>query len=522
MGEHGGCGVIADNVRLGKNVLIHRPELVNLYGCTIGDGSRIGPFVEIQEGASVGSNCKVSSHSFICTGVAIEDGVFIGHGVMFINDPYPSAINEDGSLQTGRRLEGRRDQGAGGRFHRKQRNHSLRRHGGAARDGGRRCGGDARGAGLRNCGRGPGAPDRRRTVAKGRGSGDINMIPFVDLNQQYRSIAPEVNAAVLGVLESSQFILGSQVAALETEFSEYAGARFGIGVNSGTSALHLALLAAGIGPGDEVITVSFTFVATVAAVVYTGATPVLVDIDPRTNTIDVAQVEAAITERTKAILPVHLYGQPADLDPLMDDRAAARARGDRGCRAGARGRIQGPARGKHRRPGLLQFLPRQEPRRIRRRRHGRHEQSGVRPQDPDAAGLGRGTEISACPEGLQLPARGDTGRDPQGQAALSRGLDGSAARACRALLREARGLRSEASRDGARHAARVPRLQRIHAASARNCRTRCSGRASRPAFITRYRCICCRLMRISITRPATCLTPSAPRAKNYRCLCSRN
>ncbi len=144
------------------------------------------------------------------------------------------------------------------------------------------------------------------------------MIPFIDLNQQYRSIAPEINAAVLGVLESSQFILGSQVAALETDFSEYAGARFGIGVNSGTSALHLALLAAGIGPGDEVITVSFTFVATVAAVVYTGAKPVLVDIDPRTNTIDVAQVEAAITERTKAILPVHLYGQPADLDPLIE------------------------------------------------------------------------------------------------------------------------------------------------------------------------------------------------------------
>jgi dTDP-4-amino-4,6-dideoxygalactose transaminase len=150
------------------------------------------------------------------------------------------------------------------------------------------------------------------------------MVPFVDLNQQYRSIAPEVNAAVLGALESSQFVLGSQVAAFETEFSEYVGTRFGIGVNSGTSALHLALLAAGVGPGDEVITVSFTFVATVAAVVYTGAKPVLVDIDPRTNTIDVAQVEAAITERTKAILPVHLYGQPADLDPLIE---IARRRG---------------------------------------------------------------------------------------------------------------------------------------------------------------------------------------------------
>ncbi|HOK44777.1 MAG TPA: DegT/DnrJ/EryC1/StrS family aminotransferase [Bryobacteraceae bacterium] len=144
------------------------------------------------------------------------------------------------------------------------------------------------------------------------------MVPFVDLKQQYRSIAPEINAAVLETLESSQFVLGTQVAAFEEEFSQYVGARFGIGVNSGTSALHLALLAAGIGPGDEVITVSFTFVATVAAIVYTGAKPVLVDIDPRTNTIDPALVEAAITDRTKAILPVHLYGQPADLDPLIE------------------------------------------------------------------------------------------------------------------------------------------------------------------------------------------------------------
>lgn len=92
--------MIAANVRLGKNVVIHRPELVNLYGCEIGDGSRIGPFVEIQGGATIGSSCKISSHSFICTGVTIEDGAFIGHGVMFINDPYPSAVNDDGSLQT--------------------------------------------------------------------------------------------------------------------------------------------------------------------------------------------------------------------------------------------------------------------------------------------------------------------------------------------------------------------------------------------------------------------------------------
>ena len=91
--------MIAADVVLGKDVLIHQPELVNLYGCTIGDGSRIGAFVEIQRGASVGRNCKVSSHSFVCEGVTIGDGVFVGHGVMFINDLYPRAVNDDGSLQ---------------------------------------------------------------------------------------------------------------------------------------------------------------------------------------------------------------------------------------------------------------------------------------------------------------------------------------------------------------------------------------------------------------------------------------
>jgi dTDP-4-amino-4,6-dideoxygalactose transaminase len=107
------------------------------------------------------------------------------------------------------------------------------------------------------------------------------------------------------------------VAAFEEEFAAYCGAHYGIAVNSGTSALHLALLATGIGQGDEVITVPFTFVATVAAIHYTGARPVFVDIEPRSHTMDVKQLEGAITERTKAILPVHLYGQPADMDPIL-------------------------------------------------------------------------------------------------------------------------------------------------------------------------------------------------------------
>jgi len=144
------------------------------------------------------------------------------------------------------------------------------------------------------------------------------MIPFVDLKAQYQSIKPEVDAAIQNVLDTTQFVLGKEVAAFEQDFATYCQAKYAIGVNSGTSALHLALLAAGIGPGDEVITVPFTFVATVAAIVYTGAKPVFVDVDPVSFTIDVNQIEAAITAKTKAILPVHLYGQPADMDPILE------------------------------------------------------------------------------------------------------------------------------------------------------------------------------------------------------------
>ncbi|MDP6581664.1 MAG: DegT/DnrJ/EryC1/StrS family aminotransferase [Vicinamibacterales bacterium] len=143
------------------------------------------------------------------------------------------------------------------------------------------------------------------------------MIPMVDLRAQYTSIKDEIDTAVLGVLASARFALGPEVAAFEEEFAAYCGTDHGVAVNSGTSALHLALLAAGVGPGDEVITVPFTFVASVAAIRYAGATPVFVDIEPEARTIDVKQVEAAITPRTKAILPVHLYGQPADMDPLL-------------------------------------------------------------------------------------------------------------------------------------------------------------------------------------------------------------
>lgn len=143
------------------------------------------------------------------------------------------------------------------------------------------------------------------------------MIPYLDLKAQYKSIQPEIEAAVLKVLASTEYVLGNEVAKFEEEFADYSGAQYGVGVNSGTSALHLALLAAGVGPGDEVITVPYTFVATTAAIRYAGATPVFVDIDPTTYMIDASKIEEHITERTKAIVPVHLYGQPCDMDPIL-------------------------------------------------------------------------------------------------------------------------------------------------------------------------------------------------------------
>jgi dTDP-4-amino-4,6-dideoxygalactose transaminase len=174
------------------------------------------------------------------------------------------------------------------------------------------------------------------------------VIPFLDLKAQYASLKPEIDAAIQGVLNTCQFTLGSEAAAFEKEFAAYCGTTHGIGVNNGTSALHLALLAAGIGPGDEVISVAFTFVASVAAIHYTGAKPVLIDIDADTYTIDVKAIEAAITPRTKAILPVHLYGQPADMDPILriakkhglvviEDAAQAHGAEYKGRRAGSLG-----------------------------------------------------------------------------------------------------------------------------------------------------------------------------------------
>lgn len=173
-------------------------------------------------------------------------------------------------------------------------------------------------------------------------------VPALDLKAQYTTIRGEVERAVRDVIESQHFILGPEVSSLEAEVAGYSGARHGIGCASGSDALLLPLLAIGVGPGDEVITSPYTFFATGGAVWRTGARPVFVDIDPETYNIDPSRIEAAISPKTRAVIPVHLYGQSADMDPVLavaakhglfvlEDAAQAIGASYRGRRAGSLG-----------------------------------------------------------------------------------------------------------------------------------------------------------------------------------------
>lgn len=141
-------------------------------------------------------------------------------------------------------------------------------------------------------------------------------IPLIDLGIQHRNLRSEINSAIEGILDRGDFILGQDVAKFEEEFAAYCGTKYAVGVDSGLSALELSLRAYGIGAGDEVIVPTHTFTASAAAVTFAGATPVFVDVNPETLCIDVEKIEAAVTTRTKAILPVHLYGLPADMDEI--------------------------------------------------------------------------------------------------------------------------------------------------------------------------------------------------------------
>jgi len=178
------------------------------------------------------------------------------------------------------------------------------------------------------------------------------MVPFIDLTRQYRTVENEILTALKRVLEKGRYILGEEVCAFEEEFARYCGVRYGVGVNSGTDALYLALKAAGIGKGDEVVTVANSFIASALAISFTGAKPLFVDIDPATYTMDPNSLEGLLRKRRKkaikAILPVHLYGHPAEMDslreianrydlPLIEDACQAHGAEFKGKRVGAFG-----------------------------------------------------------------------------------------------------------------------------------------------------------------------------------------
>jgi dTDP-4-amino-4,6-dideoxygalactose transaminase len=177
-------------------------------------------------------------------------------------------------------------------------------------------------------------------------------IPLVNLKKQYAPLKEDILAGIGKVFDGMQLFLGENVQALEKEFAEFCGVGYGVGVSDGTAALHIILRAMDIGPEDEVITVSHTFIATVEAILLAGAKPVFVDIDPATYLMDVGQVEAKITPHTKAILPVHLYGQTVDMDPLLhlaskyklriiEDAAQAHGAEYKGRKAGSLGDAAG-------------------------------------------------------------------------------------------------------------------------------------------------------------------------------------
>ena len=183
------------------------------------------------------------------------------------------------------------------------------------------------------------------------------MIPMVDLKRQYAQLADEITAVLQPVLAEGQYILGPQVAAFEHEAAQFLSAPYAVACASGTDALHLALLAAGIKPNDEVITSAFTFIATAEAICYVGATPVFVDIDPVSFTLDPQAVERAITSKTRALLPVHLFGHPADLPALMSLAAHHRLAVIEDCAQSFGARLHKQATGTFGDFGAFSFFP---------------------------------------------------------------------------------------------------------------------------------------------------------------------
>lgn len=321
---------ISENVKLGENVRFSK--LINLYGCEIGDETRIGAFVEVQKNATIGKRCKISSHSFICEGVVIEDNVFIGHGVMFINDTYPRATSPSGEPQT--EADWKVEPtfvGKGASIGSNATILSNIRIGEKA----------IVGAGSVVTKDVPpyavvaGNPAKiLRYVEQPADSSTNGHVPFLDLIAPHLELEEELVRVFRRGLQTAGFVGGSVVEKFEQDFAAFCDTDYAIAVNSGTDALRFAIMACGIEAGDVVVTVPNTFIATTEAISQARAIPEFVDIDERTYNMSPQMLERYLEKQcvrnhagklislrsgrpVTAIIPVHLYGQIADMDAIL-------------------------------------------------------------------------------------------------------------------------------------------------------------------------------------------------------------
>jgi dTDP-4-amino-4,6-dideoxygalactose transaminase/acetyltransferase-like isoleucine patch superfamily enzyme len=321
---------VAADVKLGKNVKLS--EYVNLYGCEIGDETKIGALVEIQKNVSVGKRCKISSHTFICEGVVIEDNVFIGHGVMFINDSYPRATTHAGELKTeadwsveSTWIEKGASIGSNATILSKI-----------------RIGSNAIvGAGSVVTKDVPpfavvaGNPAKiLRFVERPQEDKTPGNVPFLDLVTPHLALEHELVSAFRHGLHTAGFVGGPVVEKFEEAFALFCDASHSIAVSSGTDALRFAIMACGIEPGDVVLTVPNTFIATTEAISQARAVPEFIDVDEHTYNMSARMLERFLGKQcvrnhsgklislrsgrpVTAVVPVHLYGQMADMDAIL-------------------------------------------------------------------------------------------------------------------------------------------------------------------------------------------------------------
>ena len=324
------CNSISADVKLGENVQLSK--FINLYGCEIGADTKIGAFVEIQKNARVGKHCKISSHTFICEGVTVEDNVFIGHGVMFINDTYPRATTAGGSLQT--EADWKVEQTLVGKGASIGSNATI-----LAKT---KIGENAIvGAGSvvtkdvpRNAIVAGNPAKILRFIQEPNESKEDEAIPFLDLITPHLELERELVGAFQQGLRTAGFVGGAVVDRFEEAFARFSNCSHAAAVSSGTDALRFAIMACGIEPGDVVLTVPNTFIATAEAISQSRAIPEFIDVDEQTYNMSAPMLERFLEKQcvrnssdvlislrsgrpVKAIIPVHLYGQMADMDAIL-------------------------------------------------------------------------------------------------------------------------------------------------------------------------------------------------------------